>query len=1020
MNITDRQAKTFSRLLVVVSAVISLAIVLFGYRIFLRESQTIRQEKFNDLKTIAALKVDQIVNWRQSRLEIVRMNTSGAIRILFNQWLKAPRDPNVISDIMNRITYFRNAEGCQDIFIADPDGKILFSATSTESELGAISRQLIIQTISENKAIFGAQYRCPICGQLHLDVLAPIRTPDNRPVAVLIMRINPNTWLYPFIQSWPVFSKSAETLLVQKDGNDVLFLNALRHRPDIAPLTLRIPLSRTDALSVQAVLGHKGCFEGKDYRGVDVISDSQTIPGTSWFLIAKMDTSEVMADMTYRRNAIALSVILGILLTAAMAASAYFSRTGTLYQRLFQTEQKQRELQGEIGATLYSIGDGVIVTDKSGHIRRLNPVAETLTGWKEAEAIDKPLFDVFQIINERTRQRVNNPVEQVIQDNVVVGLANHTLLVSRDSLERPIADSAAPIHDDNGDIIGVVLVFRDQTEERHTMNKLLASEQFVRSTLDGLSYMIAIVDAAGTILYVNQAWLDFGEANQAEMSAIMPGANYLEICQKAEGPESDGAMEFATGLTAVLSGTRSTFAVEYPCHSPDEKRWFIARVTKFPHDSESRAIIAHENITERKQIENTQLFLLQLGTQENHEDFFEALALYLHDTLGSDFVCIDRLEGDLKTARTVAIYFDGKFRDNITYTLKDTPCGDVVGKTVCVFQKDVRGMFPKDEVLQEMVAESYVGVTLWNILGEAIGLIAVISRKPLANSRLAEAVLKLVGMRTASELEGRQAMEALLTKQRELENLNFSLEDRIRKAVDELRQKDQVLIHQSRMAAMGEMIGNIAHQWRQPLNALGLVVANIKDAHDYKELDATYLNQAIADSNRLIQKMSSTISDFANFFRPDKKIAAFSGLKQIRDAIALVEASFKSNNVTIQCDTTEDVMLLGFPNEFSQVLLNLLVNAKDAIKASKTPNGCVVVNLTSRNGRGCITVRDNGGGIPEDIIGRIFDPYFSTKQQGSGIGLYMSKMIIEDNMNGAITARNIENGAEFIICIPLS
>jgi PAS domain S-box-containing protein len=264
----------------------------------------------------------------------------------------------------------------------------------------------------------------------------------------------------------------------------------------------------------------------------------------------------------------------------------------------------------------------------------------------------------------------------------------------------------------------------------------------------------------------------------------------------------------------------------------------------------------------------------------------------------------------------------------------------------------------------------------------------------------------------------RQAEAEIQARQRQLEDLNRSLEDRIQKAVDELRQKDQVLMRQSRMAAMGEMIGNIAHQWRQPLNALGLVIANIKDAYDYNELDAEYLSQAVTDSNRLVQKMSSTISDFANFFRPDKKIIPFSGLKQIHDAISLVEASFKNNNIIIHCDTAEDIMLLGFPNEFSQVLLNLLVNAKDAIQASKRMDGLVEVRLTARDGSGCITVRDNGGGIPEAIIGRIFDPYFSTKNRGSGIGLYMSKMIIADNMNGSITARNVEDGAEFTICIP--
>ena len=163
------------------------------------------------------------------------------------------------------------------------------------------------------------------------------------------------------------------------------------------------------------------------------------------------------------------------------------------------------------------------------------------------------------------------------------------------------------------------------------------------------------------------------------------------------------------------------------------------------------------DITERKQIENAQLFLLQCGWSASGEDFFESLARYLAETLGMDYVCIDRLEGDGLAAKTVAIYFDGKFEDNLAYALKDTPCGDVVGKTICSFPREVRHLFPRDAALQEMMAESYVGTTLWSSRGQPIGLIAVIGRQPRADLHLAEAILKVVAIRAAGELERRQA-----------------------------------------------------------------------------------------------------------------------------------------------------------------------------------------------------------------------------------------------------------------------
>ena len=167
------------------------------------------------------------------------------------------------------------------------------------------------------------------------------------------------------------------------------------------------------------------------------------------------------------------------------------------------------------------------------------------------------------------------------------------------------------------------------------------------------------------------------------------------------------------------------------------------------------------DITERKQYEEVQTFLAQTSSRPDREPFFNALARYLAQSLGMAFVCIDRLEGDGLTARTVAVWCDGHFEDNVTYALKDTPCGDVVGKTICCFPASVCQFFPRDQVLQELRAESYVGVTLWSHTGQPIGLIAVIGRGPLVNRRWAEATLKLVAVRAAGELECQQAEDAL-------------------------------------------------------------------------------------------------------------------------------------------------------------------------------------------------------------------------------------------------------------------
>ena len=231
---------------------------------------------------------------------------------------------------------------------------------------------------------------------------------------------------------------------------------------------------------------------------------------------------------------------------------------------------------------------------------------------------------------------------------------------------------------------------------------------------------------------------------------------------------------------------------------------------------------------------------------------------------------------------------------------------------------------------------------------------------------------------------------------------------------------ERLMTHQARLAAMGEMLANIAHQWRQPLNHLSMLLANMRDGWRQAEPDRERLEQDFSNGQEQIQKMSSTISDFMNFFRPEKEMSTFSCLHQVRAVLALVETSFRSARIEIQLEAEGDVLLGGFPNEYSHVLLNLLSNAKQAIKAASTKGGQIRIHLSAVDGFGQLTVSDTGGGIPDHLLERVFEPYFSTKASGTGIGLYMSRQIIEHSMKGQLAVRNITGGAEFLVRVPIS
>jgi len=248
-----------------------------------------------------------------------------------------------------------------------------------------------------------------------------------------------------------------------------------------------------------------------------------------------------------------------------------------------------------------------------------------------------------------------------------------------------------------------------------------------------------------------------------------------------------------------------------------------------------------------------------------------------------------------------------------------------------------------------------------------------------------------------------------ITKQQNQEEI---LKQKIDEALKENTKQLQTLQQQSKMASMGEMIGAIAHQWRQPLNEIGLSIQNLK--YDYQEnaINEEFIHDFISSNKKTIMFMSHTIDDFRSFFRLDKEKKSFPVKEITKSVISMLHAQLNTHNikVIIQGDEFE---YYGFQSEYQQVILNILNNAKDAFEENNIQEPTIKIVLNKNE----ITICDNAGGISDDVIQRVFEPYFTTKEQGkgTGMGLYMSKMIIEDNMGGKLSVKNIDNGTCFYI-----
>ena len=265
------------------------------------------------------------------------------------------------------------------------------------------------------------------------------------------------------------------------------------------------------------------------------------------------------------------------------------------------------------------------------------------------------------------------------------------------------------------------------------------------------------------------------------------------------------------------------------------------------------------------------------------------------------------------------------------------------------------------------------------------------------------------------DITDRKMFEEQLQQQKQLlEELNRTLEERVRDEVAKNREKDVMLIQQNRQAALGEILDHIAHQWKQPLYSISLITYLLKDNDSLKMEEVNETAEKILVQ---VDNMSQTLNVFRDFYRPDKEKSVFLIKESIDRAISFIIPALHFESIKVEVEADPGLSALGYPKEFAQVILNLISNARDAFKERKVEKPNLVIRAFAEENMAVVTMTDNAGGISEANIGNIFDLNFTTKELsgGTGIGLYMSKNIIERHMGGILTAGNVADGAQFSI-----
>jgi len=538
------------------------------------------------------------------------------------------------------------------------------------------------------------------------------------------------------------------------------------------------------------------------------------------------------------------------------------------------------------------------------------------------------------------------------------------------------------------------IALTDSSERKKSEAALRESEKRYRAVLQSVNDAIVTADNAGHIVGWNRgAEIAFGytesEIRGRSLDMLMP-ERYRERHLAGMTRVQQGGTPRIIGTTVEVAGVRkggSEFPIELSLGQweDDEGHFFTATI---------------RDITERKQRQEVDAFLSQAGSRAAAEPFFDALARFLAQSLQMDYVCIDRLEGDGLNATTLAVWHDGHFEDNVTYALSDTPCGDVVGQKVCCFPASVCRLFPRDPALQELRAESYIGVTLWSHTGQPIGLIAVIGRRALANRIQAETTMERIAVRAAGELER-------LNAETEIRRLNADLEQRVLARTAELEAANQSLTLAKIQAeaanrAKSTFLANMSHEIRTPLNGI-LGMANILQRTGVSPKQSDYISKIHLSGKHLLTVLSDILDlskiEAEKLVLEEGPVAVNSLLTNVKSILSEA-AKDKGVHFEIEMAPMPANLVGDFPR-LQQAVLNYAANA---LKFSD--KGTVTLrSLKQEETEESVLVRfevtDTGIGIDPEALPRLFSAFeqadnsTTRKYGGTGLGLAITRRLAE-------------------------
>jgi len=672
-----------------------------------------------------------------------------------------------------------------------------------------------------------------------------------------------------------------------------------------------------------------------------------------------------------------------------------------------RVEQNLRASEEKFRAITTVATDAIILIDDVGRITYWNLAAERIFGYSEAEALGRDLHLLLAPV--RYSEAFQRGFSQFVQTGLgpVVGKTVELGALKSDGSEFPMEISISALC--LGGCWHALGVIRDITDRKAGEAALRESEERFRSLFETAQVVNLIVDPAeGAVIDVNAFASRFYGWSRDELLTMkttdLTTLSREDVLEKMEAARAKERSYFQVPNLLADGSVREVEIYSGPISIGGKKLIYA---------------IIHD-VTDRKLAEEA-----LRASEEQVTRLAQELKTILDTlTVGVSFVINRKVQWGNPALNHLFGYGPA----------------EIIGLDASEFYADENGytsvgsegyaQLTKGQAYStEVKMKRQDGTSFWcSMIGRAVN-----------PDNLAEGTIWMLQDIT----DRKQAEAALLEKTSQLEGMTKELERRVQEEVERRLSNEQMLLQQSKLAAMGEMLGAISHQWRQPLNALGVIIQNIQESYTFGEMNKESLERSVQRSMTQIQHMSKTIDDFRNFFKPDKEKTEFDTMRAIGDVLSLTSAQLSANGISyrLTCHThgktfenEADIVccpekeIVGYRNEFEHVILNLINNARDAIVTKQHKDmphssvpGHIDFDFYRTDTALVIKVADNGGGIDIGISDRIFEPYFTTKDpaKGTGLGLYMSKAIME-HMGGSLSVKNSDQGAVFVLELPLA